>query len=263
MFVDSHCHLEMEEYDGDRRAVIDRATGDGVSCMLTVGTEARYFPKVIEIIETNPGIYGGVGIHPHNAKDYSGETEEAIRACLGHPKIVGYGEIGLDFYRDHSPREVQLRVFQRQIELAVVAGLPLIVHSRNAKKETLEILKGMHLGDCKTVIHCYSYDLATAKKLLDMGMYLSIPGTVTYKNTGLLPIVHYVPLDRLLSETDAPFLTPEPKRGGRNEPALVKLVVEAIARIKEKPVEEVARVIAGTFHTVFLGNEKGGRNCPP
>lgn len=116
MFVDSHCHLEMEEYDGDRRAVIDRATGDGVSCMLTVGTEARYFPKVIEIIETNPGIYGGVGIHPHNAKDYSGETEEAIRACLGHPKIVGYGEIGLDFYRDHSPREVQLRVFQRQIE---------------------------------------------------------------------------------------------------------------------------------------------------
>jgi len=261
MFVDSHCHLEMEEYDGDRRAVIDRATRQGVSCMLTVGTEARYFPKVIEVIEAHPNVYGGVGIHPHNAKDYSEETEEAIRGCLGHPKIIGYGEIGLDFYRNYSLRETQLRVFRRQIELAVAARLPVIVHSRNAKEETLEILKGTHLGDRKTVIHCYSYDLETAKKLLDMGMYLSIPGTVTYKKTGLVPLVRYVPLDRLLSETDAPFLTPEPKRGSRNEPALVKLVVEEIARIKAKPVEEVAQVIAGTFHAIFLGNEKGAGNC--
>ena len=258
MFVDSHCHLEMEAYDEDRRAVIDRASGAGISCMLTVGTEVRYFPKVVEIIEAYPHIYGAVGIHPHNAKNYSPEIEETIKGYLHHPKVVGYGEIGLDFYRDYSPRGLQIEAFRRQIELARLAGLPVIIHSRNARQETLEIVKEAHLEDHKTVVHCYSYDLATAKKLLDMGIYLSIPGTVTYPNTGLTKIVAYAPLDRLLSETDAPFLTPVPKRGKRNEPALVRLVVERMALLKEKPVEEVASALTDTFNTVFLSG-KGKR----
>ncbi len=252
MFVDSHCHLELEEYDEDREAVIDRAYGAGVTRMITVGTEVRYFPRVVEIIEAHPQVYGALGIHPHNAKDYSPEIEETVKGFLNHPKVVGYGEIGLDFYRDHSPRALQVEAFRRQIELARVAGLPVIIHSRNARQETLEIVKETHLQVPRTVVHCYSYDLATAKKLLDMGIYLSIPGTVTYPDTGLTKIVRHAPLDRLLSETDAPFLTPVPKRGKRNEPAFVKLVVERIASIKEKPVDEVASVLTDTFETVFL-----------
>jgi TatD DNase family protein len=256
MFVDSHCHLELEEYDDDRAAVVGRALDAGVSWMLTVGTEERYFPKVIEISEANPRVFGAIGIHPHNAADYSDALEERIKGYLAHPGIVGYGEIGLDFYRDYAPRDAQTRAFGRQIEIARAANLPIIIHSRNARDETLDILKNAGLRDHKTVIHCYSYDLDTARKMLDLGFFLSIPGTVTYKNSALGEVIHYVPVDRLLSETDAPFLTPRPNRGKRNEPAFVKLVAEEIARIKETAVEEVAPVLAETFRRIFLTAEE-------
>lgn len=252
MFVDSHCHLELEEYDDDRAAVIERALATGVSQMLTVGTEERYFPRVVEIIETWEHVFGAVGIHPHNAAAYSDALEERIKGYLSHPKIVGYGEIGLDFYRDYAPHDVQITAFLRQIELARASGLPIIVHSRDAREETVDILRGAHLEDHKTVIHCYSYDLDTARKMLDLGFFLSIPGTVTYKNSTLGDVVRYVPADRLLSETDAPFLTPQPMRGKRNEPAHVSIVAGEIARIKQMPVEEAASLLADTFFRVFL-----------
>ncbi len=203
MFVDSHCHLEMEEYDKDRGAVIERAARDGITSMVTVGTEPRYFPRVVEIIEAHPALYGAIGIHPHNASDYSPDVENTIKDYLKHPRIVAYGEIGLDFFRNYAPRDVQIRAFKRQIEVGREAGLPLVIHSRDARDETLAILKDMRLHEHPTVIHCYSYDLDTAKELLDMGMYLSVPGTVTYKNSGLPQIVRHAPLDHLLSETDA------------------------------------------------------------
>jgi len=252
MFVDSHCHLELEEYDGDLDRIIDLARETGVCCMVTVGTEERYFEKVLRIIDSYPGIYGAIGVHPHSAESYSDRLETTIKSLLHHPKIVAYGEIGLDYYRDYSPRDIQIRAFERQIELARADGLPIIVHSRNAKEETIGILKGAGLEAHKTIIHCYSYDLDTARRLLDMGMYLSIPGTVTYKNSGLTEIVRYVPLSRLLSETDAPFLTPHPHRGKRNQPAYVALVVQEIARIKEMAVEETARVLGENFARLFL-----------
>jgi TatD DNase family protein len=252
MFVDSHCHLELEEYDDDRSAVIERALADGVSLMLTVGTEERYFSKVTEIVEAYEHVFGAVGIHPHNAADYSDALEERIKGYLAHPKIVGYGEIGLDFYRDHAPHDVQIAAFERQIEIARGAALPLIIHSRNAREETLDILKNARLEGHKTVIHCYSYDLDTARKMLDLGFFLSVPGTVTYKNSTLGDVVRYVPFDRLLSETDSPFLSPQPKRGRRNEPANVCLVAREIARIKETTVEETAPLLADTFSRVFF-----------
>jgi TatD DNase family protein len=258
MFVDSHCHLELENYDEDRQAVMERAFAAGISCMLTVGTAAPYFAKVVEIIEAYPQVYGALGIHPHNAKDYSPEVEESVKEGLRHPKVVGCGEIGLDFYRDYSPRALQIEAFRRQIELAKLAGLPVIVHSRNARQETLDIMKEACLEDHRTVVHCYSYNLDTAKKLLDMGIYLSISGTVTYPDAGAIKIVRYAPLDRLLSETDAPFLAPLPQRGSRNEPAFVKLVAEQIALIKGRPVEEVAAALADAFKAVFL-SQKGNR----
>lgn len=256
MFIDSHCHLELEEYDKDRESIIELAHQSGISYMLTVATEERYFRKVIELTETYPTIYGVVGIHPHNARSYSDALEEVIRGHLKHPKIVGYGEIGLDFYRDYAPRATQVEVFRRQIEIARAASLPLIIHSRNAREETLDVLRETRPGDHNTIIHCYSYDLSTARILLDMGMYLSVPGTITYKNSELPEIVRYVPLDRLLSETDAPFLTPQPHRGKRNQPAYVKLVVEEIARLKGMAVEEVATVLTATFSALFLAGRK-------
>jgi len=256
MFVDSHCHLELEEYDDDRSEVIARALHADVSRMVTVATEERYFARALEIAETHHEVYVALGVHPHNSADYSDALEERIKGYLGHPRIVGYGEIGLDFYRDYAPRDVQANAFRRQIEVARTAGLPIIVHSRNAKEETLEILIDANLRDHKIIIHCYSYDLETAKKMLDMGFFLSIPGTVTYKNSTLGDIVRYVPADRLLSETDAPFLSPQPFRGKRNEPAHVRLVAEEIARIRQIPTSEAARLLADTFARIFLAREE-------
>lgn len=255
MLVDSHCHLELEDYDRDRPEVIGRAAEAGVSCMITVGTEAAYFGKVVSIIEKHDSIYGAIGIHPHNAKDYSPEAEKTIKEYLTHPKIIAYGEIGLDFYRNYSPAQLQVESFRGQIELAREAGLPVVIHSRNAKRETLEILRTALAGNT-TVIHCYSYDVETAGKILDMGMYLSVPGTVTYQNAGLAKVVRYAPLDRLLSETDAPFLTPASEKGKRNEPAFVERVVREIAALKSKTIEETAAVIMETFRSVFLTNRK-------
>ncbi len=258
MFVDSHCHLEMEEYDADRDAVIGRAVEGGVSCMLTVATEERYFSRAIGIAETHDCVYAALGIHPHNAADYSDALEERIRGYLSHPRIVGYGEIGLDFYRDYAPRTAQVEAFRRQIAWAREAGLPNIIHSRNARAETLEVLKGERVEGYPTIIHCYSYDLDTARKVLDMGVFLSIPGTVTYRNSGLPEVLRYVPLDRLLSETDAPFLSPQPHRGKRNEPAFVKRIVEEIAAIKQQASDEVAALLTGTFTSLFLKGVEGG-----
>jgi TatD DNase family protein len=252
MFVDSHCHLELEQYDEDLDRIIGLAGEKGVSYMVTVGTEERYFEKVLRIIDSYPTVYGAIGIHPHNAESYSDWIETLIKGILRHPKIVAYGEIGLDYYRDYSPREAQIRAFEGQIEIARADALPIIVHSRSAKEETIGILKGAGLEAHKAVIHCYSYDLDAARRLLDLGMYLSIPGTVTYKNSGLTEIVRYVPLDRLLSETDAPFLTPHPYRGKRNQPAYVALVAQEIARIKEMGVEETAQVLGENFNRIFL-----------
>jgi TatD DNase family protein len=256
MFVDSHCHLELEEYDEDRESVIELARKSGISHMVTVATEERYFRKVIELAESFSTVYAVLGVHPHNAESYSDALEDVIRGYLSHPKIVGYGEIGLDFYRDYAPRATQMEVFRRQIEVGRAAHLPLIIHSRNAREETLDVLREAGLEDHKTIIHCYSYDLNTARTLLDMGMYLSVPGTITYKSSNLPEVVRYVPLDRLLSETDAPFLTPQPYRGKRNQPAFVKLVVEEIARLRGMSVEEVASVLTNTFTALFMGRSK-------
>ena len=256
MFVDSHCHLEMEEYDSDRDAVIARAVAAGVSYMLTVATEERYFSKALEIARANEGVYAAIGVHPHNAADYSEALEKRIRSYLDHPKIVGYGEIGLDFYRNYAPRDAQMDAFERQIALAREAGLPIIIHSRNARAETLGVLRSASIEGHPTIIHCYSYGVDTAKKLLDMGVFLSIPGTVTYKNSGLAGVLDHVPLERLLSETDAPFLTPSPHRGKRNEPANVVRIVEEIAATRKKDPEEVGMLLTKTFTSLFLKRKR-------
>lgn len=255
MYVDSHCHLEMDAYDNDRKTVIEKSIEEGLQFILTVGTEESFFNTVIELVDKYPIIYGALGIHPHNSNEYTSIIADTIRQHVKHAKIVGYGEVGLDFFKNYSPKEIQIKAFSEQLELAKELRLPIIVHSRNAKEETLKILKELYRNGNGGVIHCYSYDLDYAKKFLDMGFYISIPGTITYKNNvELTKIVEYIPDDRILAETDAPFLTPHPYRGKRNVPYFVKLTIEKMAQIRNQDKEKLASIICNNFHTLFLEN---------
>lgn len=262
MFVDSHCHLEMEDFEKDREQVIQRSLREGLQYMLTVATEKSYFKKVVEIIEHYPAVYGAIGIHPHNSKDYNGQLEKIISTFLQNKKIVAYGEIGLDFFKNYSPKESQINAFQIQLEAAKRAKLPVIIHSRNAKDETIQIMRNACDATLGGVIHCYSYDLSAAKIFLDMGFMISVPGTITYKNAyDLVDVVKYTPMERILAETDAPFLTPHPYRGRRNEPVFVKLTIEKIAQVKGKKIEETATQLAQNFEKLFLNDKiSGGLN---
>jgi TatD DNase family protein len=255
MYVDSHCHLEMDTYDDDRNTVIEKSIQEGLQYMLTVGTEEKHFNTVIEIIDKYPAVYGALGVHPHNSNDLTPIVADKIRLYAKHRKIVGYGEIGLDFFKNYAPREAQIKAFREQLELANELHLPIIVHSRNAREETLSTLKESYHNGNGGVIHCYSYDLDYAKKFLDMGFYISIPGTITYKNNEeLTKVVEYIPDNRMLAETDAPFLTPHLHRGKRNLPYFVKLTIEKMAQIRVKDKEKLASAMCNNFKNLFLEN---------
>jgi len=253
MFIDSHCHLEMEAYDKDRDEVIKRCIDEGIPYILTVGTEEKYFNKVIDIVNRYPLIYGAIGIHPHNSKDFNNNLIKKIQTCVSDKKIVAYGEIGLDFFKNYSPKHAQIKAFESQINMAKHLNLPVIIHSRDAKDETLNIIKNNNLDQIGGVIHCFSYDRAWSKKVLDLGFYISISGTVTYSTAqNLVDVIRYTPQERILSETDAPFLAPHPYRGKRNEPSFVRYVVEKIAHIYNVPIEDVSKNILNNFRRLFL-----------
>jgi len=251
MLVDSHAHLEMDEFDGDREAVIRRAQESGVDCIVTVGLNLEDSRKAVALAERYSFIYASVGVHPHDVKSIDETTYDLLGELSKSDKVVAYGEIGLDFFRNLSPRDLQIRRFGEQLELAAELDLPVIIHDRDAHRETVEMLKGRGEGR-GGVIHCFSGDYDMAAKCLDMGFYISIPGTVTYKKSDTLrDIVRKLPIDRLLVETDCPFLSPEPNRGKRNEPAYVAHTARRIAQIKGIPFEEVERITSRNARDVF------------
>jgi len=251
MLVDSHAHLEMDEFDGDREAVIRRAQESGVDCIVTVGLNLEDSRKAVALAERYSSIYASVGVHPHDVKSIDETTYDLLRELSKSDKVIAYGEIGLDFFRNLSPRDLQIRRFGEQLELAAELDLPVIIHDRDAHRETVEMLKGRGEGR-GGVIHCFSGDYDMAAKCLDMGFYISIPGTVTYKKSDTLrDIVRKLPIDRLLVETDSPFLSPEPNRGKRNEPAYVAHTARRIAQIKGIPFEEVERITSRNARDVF------------
>jgi TatD DNase family protein len=253
MFVDSHCHLELESFDKDRTVVVARAVEQGIGYMVTVATEERYFDRAIGLMERFEQVYGALGVHPHNATELTDAVVERMTSLFRHEKALACGEIGLDFFRNYAPKDAQMTAFARQIDLAGTFAMPIIVHSRAAKEETLHVLKQQHSARPPGIIHCYSYDVAAARRFLDLGFFISIPGTITYgKNNGLEEVVRFVPGDRLLSETDAPFLTPHPMRGKRNEPSLVAVTVRKMAEVRREPVEELAAMILENFQRAFL-----------
>jgi len=252
MLTDSHAHLEMPEFKKDLEAVIQRAKESGVEYVFTVGTEKKDWKRALEIAESHPSIYAILGVHPHNAKEIDHQTYPMLRELCRNEKVKAYGEIGLDFFRNFSPRDLQLMRFREQIGLAKELGLPVVIHDREAHHETLEILKSEGAKDCGGIIHCFSGDYGMAKACMDMGFYISIPGSITFKNAeSLREVVKRIPLDSLLVETDAPFLTPEPFRGKRNEPGYVRYTAQRMADVKNISLEKVAEVTTQNAMRVY------------
>jgi TatD DNase family protein len=243
MLIDSHAHLEMPDFKKDLEAVIQRAKESGVEYIFTVGTEKKDWKRALEIAHSHPSIYAILGVHPHNVKEIDEETYAVLKGLCLDEKVKAFGEIGLDFFRNLSPRDIQLKRFREQIGLAKELGLPIVVHDREAHQETLEILRSEKAEECGGIIHCFSGDYEMAKDCIDMGFRISIPGTITFKNAdGFREIIRRIPLESLLVETDAPFLTPEPFRGKRNEPSYVRYTAQKIAEVKKVPFEKLAEV---------------------
>ena len=237
--IDSHCHLEDEVFDTDRDQDYEAAVANNVDVIILAGSDLDTSKKIVELTKKYPGVYGIVGVHPHEAKDAPEGYLEVLRELVQEAKILGIGEIGLDYYYDHSPREEQMRVFREQLELAKELDKPFAIHSREAALDTIDTLKEVdyHNG----ILHCYSYSVEVLREIVKLGYSISLGGAVTFKNAKKpVEVVREVPLDRLLLETDAPYLTPVPFRGKRNEPKLVFHVAEKIAEIKGLTIEEEA-----------------------
>jgi len=251
MMIDSHAHLELRDFDPDRDDVVARAREAGVDAIVTIGTDLDDCFKAVEIAGKYDAVYAAVGIHPHEVKKIDRQTYDSMRELATRPKVVAYGEIGLDFFRNLSPRDDQIRRFGEQLELAEDLNLPVIIHDREAHRETMSMLSAWK-GARRGIIHCFSGDYAMAAKCLDMGFYISIPGTVTFpKADTLRDVVRRVPVESLLVETDAPFLTPEPHRGKRNESAYVKYTAMRVAELKDMPFEEIAGITARNACEIF------------
>ncbi len=247
--VDSHCHLDYAE-PAERPEIIARARRAGVETMLTICTRLGEFAAVRAIAEADPDIWCSVGVHPHEAAAEPDADTARIVAFTDHPKVVGIGETGLDFYYDHSPRERQAELFRAHAAAARETGLPLIVHTRDADPETAQILAEERPP--RGVIHCFSTGRDLAVAALDLGLYISLSGIVTFKNAALLrEIAGELPLDRLLIETDAPYLAPVPLRGRKNEPAYIVHTAAAVAALRGIPVEELAQRTAENFFRLF------------
>ena len=242
-FIDTHAHLYDERYDDDRADMIARAEEAGVMQIISMGDTMAASAQVVADAERYPALYAAVGVHPESAYVLADEERAQILAWAKHPKVVAIGEIGLDYYWEKDPkvRAVQRELFVAQLNLARAAGLPVCIHDREAHGDTLAILQAVG-RDLTGVLHCYSGSLETARELWKLGYYIGIDGPLTFKNAGKLPaIVREAPQDKLLIETDSPYLAPVPKRGKRNEPAYVVHVAAKIAEIRRESVEEVAR----------------------
>jgi TatD DNase family protein len=242
----------MPEFRGDLEEVIQRAQHSGIEYVFTVGTEKKDWGRTLEIANSNPSVYAILGVHPHNAKEIDGQIYPILRELCRNERVKAYGEIGLDFYRNLSPRDVQIKRFREQIGLARELQLPIVIHDREAHQETVEILRSEKAGECGGIIHCFSGDDEMAKACLEMGFYISIPGSITYKNAERYwEIVRKIPLESLLVETDAPFLTPIPFRGKRNEPSFVRFTAQKLAEIKGVSFEKVAEMTSENALRVY------------
>jgi TatD DNase family protein len=243
MLTDTHTHLNDRQFDEDREQVIARARQAGVTRIVNVGYNRETIPTSLALAESHDFIYSIVGWHPHDAADMTDEDLEWIESLLDHPKVVAIGEMGLDYYWDNAPRDVQAEVFRKQIRLARKVGMPIVIHDRDAHQDVVDILREEKAHEVGGIMHCFSGSWEMAQQCLDMDFFISFGGPVTFKNAKKpKEVAKQVPLDRLLIETDSPYLTPHPYRGKRNETAYVRLVAEAIAELHDLTLEEIADI---------------------
>jgi TatD DNase family protein len=257
MFIDSHCHIDGAEYDADRAEVIARAREAGVTTMLVVGTgdpHSGAIDRAVDLAEKHEGIYAAVGVHPHDAKLFDDAAERQLLDLVRQStKVIAWGEIGLDYHYDHSPRDVQREVFRRQLRIARELDLPVVIHSREADDDTTNIIGEELLGyETSGVLHCFGGSLAMARHAIELGFFISFAGNLTFKKAEVLrDVARQLPLDRLLIETDCPYLTPVPFRGRRNEPARVVETARCLAEIHSEELEKIGRVTSENFVKLF------------
>ena len=259
LVVDSHCHIDGEQFDADRDDVVRSAAEAGVGLMLTVGTgdpHSGEIARAVQVAERYDNVYASVGVHPHDAKIYDDDVEKGlIDLAKGSKKVIAWGEIGLDYFYDHSPGDVQREVFRRQIRTARTLELPIIIHSRNADDDTVAVLRdelGTTKGAPPGIMHCFGGSPKMAQEVLELGFLISFAGNVTFKKAEeLREAARAVPIDKMLVETDCPFLTPVPFRGKRNEPAFVVHTLNFLAELKGVAADELASVTTANFLQLF------------
>jgi TatD DNase family protein len=256
MLIDTHTHLDDTRYDGDREAMIARARDAGIDAFITIGCDLATSKAAVELADRYPFVYASIGVHPHEVRHIDDGWYDEFRRLARHPKVVAFGEIGLDYHYNHSPPKLQRERFREQILLARELKLPVVIHTREAQDDTIAILKEEQAADVGGVFHCFTGDAWLAKDGLDLGFHLSFSGVVTFQNATMLrEIVKTVPMDRLLIETDCPYLTPAPHRGKRNEPAYVRLVADTIASVRSVAspvsVDEIGRLTSANARRLF------------
>jgi TatD DNase family protein len=254
MLIDSHAHIQGKEYAGEAEAVIARAREAGVEMIIAVGGagDMSSNSEAVRLAHAFANVYATVGMHPHDAKDVGADELDILKLSAADAKVVAIGETGLDYYYSHSPHDVQRRVFGQFIQMARQTQLPIVVHERDAAAEAMALLRSEGGGELRGVIHCFTGDYQAARAYLDLGFYLSFTGIITFKNAGALrEVVGKVPLDRMLVETDSPYLTPVPHRGKRNEPAYVRFVAETIATVKNVDLATVAQATSANVKNLF------------
>ncbi len=256
MLIDTHTHLDDPRYDADREAMIQRAREAGVDTFVTIGCDLATSRAAVALADRHADVYATIGVHPHEAKRIEDDWYNELRRLAEHPKVVAYGEIGLDYHYNHSAPEQQRARFREQVSVARELGLPIVIHTREAQDDTITILKEENAKEVGGVFHCFSGDARLAKDALDLGFFLSFSGVITFQNATMLrDILKTVPLDRILIETDCPYLTPVPYRGKRNEPAYVRMVAEKIADLQGSAtpsrVEDVGRMTSENARRLF------------
>lgn len=251
MLIDSHAHIDDRRFDEDRDEVLARAAAAGVEIIINIGADMESAARSVALSDKYPGVYAAVGMHPHDAKEMREEDYIQLKKWATHPKVVAIGEIGLDYHYDLSPRPVQREVFLRQIDLARDIGKPIIIHDREAHQETLEIVRTAAKG-LTGVFHCFSGSVETAGEVIKMGFYISLAGPVTFsKSVKAKEVAKKIPLEYLLLETDSPYLTPEPLRGRRNEPANVRWIAEEISKLREISIEALCLATSNNVRRLF------------
>ena len=251
MLIDSHAHIQLSQFNRDREAVLKRAEEADVSSILVIGFDIETSLGAVELAEKHSQIYATVGMHPHDAKDLTPDVLEEFRELAARPKVIALGEMGLDYYRNLSPRPQQKEAFEKQLDLAETLQMPIIIHNRDAYMDILPILEARH-GRVQGVLHCFTGDLALMHRSLAIGFHIGIGGIVTYPNAkDVQAVAREVPEDRLLIETDCPWLAPQFRRGKRNEPAYVRAVAEKIAELRGTSVAVIGETTTKNFQTLF------------